>query len=173
LNNETEPNLPDWKLTLAERLPLFGHRNWIVVADSAYPAQSSPGIETIVAPTSQIEVVQAVAQAISASWHVKALVHLDSELALVEVSDAPGVDEYWRQLQSVLSGAHLDRIPHEEIIAMLDHSAKLFRILIIKTQMTIPYTSVFFELDCRYWTAAAEQKLREAMRSHDQVDSAS
>jgi len=29
-------------------LPLFGHRNWIVVADSAYPAHSMPGIETIV-----------------------------------------------------------------------------------------------------------------------------
>ena len=24
-------------------LPLFGHRNWIVVADSAYPAQSQAG----------------------------------------------------------------------------------------------------------------------------------
>jgi hypothetical protein len=29
--------------------------------------------------------------------------------------------------------------------------------------MTIPYTSVFFELDCGYWSAAAEQRLRKAM----------
>ncbi|MDE3198919.1 MAG: hypothetical protein KGN84_21400 [Acidobacteriota bacterium] len=26
-----------WRATLEERLPLYGHRNWIVVADSAYP----------------------------------------------------------------------------------------------------------------------------------------
>jgi hypothetical protein len=29
--------------------------------------------------------------------------------------------------------------------------------------MTIPYTSVFFELDCGYWNAAAEQRLRKAI----------
>ena len=46
---------------------------------------------------------------------------------------------------------------------MLDQSAQLFRVLIIKTEMTIPYTSVFFELDCGYWNADAEQRLREAI----------
>jgi hypothetical protein len=29
--------------------------------------------------------------------------------------------------------------------------------------MTIPYTSVFFELDCGYWNAEAEVRLRQAM----------
>ncbi len=156
---------PDWKLRLTDCLPLFGHRNWVVVADSAYPAQSSPGIETVVAPSSQIEVVQAVADAISASKHIKALIHLDRELALVHESDAPGVYEYRHQLGRVLSGTLVDRIPHEEIIARLDQSARVFRILIIKTPMTIPYTSVFFELDCSYWSPEAEQKLRAAMRA--------
>ena len=39
-----------------------------------------------------------------------------------------------------------------------------FRVLIIKTDMTLPYTSVFCELDCGYWSAAAEQRLREALK---------
>ena len=39
--------LSGWEQLLEERLPLFGHRNWIVVADAAYPAQCRPGIETI------------------------------------------------------------------------------------------------------------------------------
>jgi len=39
---------PAWRATLDDRLPLLGHRNWIVVADSAYPWQASAGIETIV-----------------------------------------------------------------------------------------------------------------------------
>jgi hypothetical protein len=33
--------------------------------------------------------------------------------------------------------------------------------------MLIPYTSVFFELDCGYWNAEAEERLREAiMKAH-------
>jgi hypothetical protein len=142
-----------------------------VVADSAYPAQSSPGIETLVAPASQIEVVQAVAEAISDSSHVKALVHLDRELAFVQESDAPGVHAYRRQIVRILSGVQIDQIPHEEIIARLDQSARVFRILIIKTPMAIPYTSVFFELDCRYWSAEAEQRLRHAMQTRTSHDS--
>jgi len=33
-----------WEDVLKDRLPLYGHRNWIVIADSAYPAQSSGGV---------------------------------------------------------------------------------------------------------------------------------
>jgi hypothetical protein len=39
----------------------------------------------------------------------------------------------------------------------------MFRILIIKTELTIPYTSVFLELDCGYWDGEAEKQLREAI----------
>ena len=49
-------------------------------------------------------------------------------------------------------------LPHEEIIAKLDRAGELFRVLIVKTNMRIPYTSVFFELDCGYWNAQAEKK---------------
>jgi hypothetical protein len=34
-----------WKCVLAERVPAFGHRNWIVIAESACPAQARGGIE--------------------------------------------------------------------------------------------------------------------------------
>ena len=50
----------DWKRELKALLPLYGHRNWIVVADSAYPAQSCPGIETIVSGAGLIEVARKV-----------------------------------------------------------------------------------------------------------------
>jgi L-fucose mutarotase/ribose pyranase (RbsD/FucU family) len=165
LATQNQQTAIDPMLKLSQILPLFGHRNWIVVADSAYPAQSSPGIETIVAAAPHIEVVQAVAAAIEASTHVKALIHLDRELAHVSEADAPGVNQYRSQLESTLHGAHLDRIPHDAIISMLDQSSQVFRVLIIKTTLSIPYTSVFFELDCRYWNADAEQRLRHAMQT--------
>ena len=45
---------PEWERQFRTLLPLYGHRNWIVVADSAYPAQSKPGIATVVADDEQL-----------------------------------------------------------------------------------------------------------------------
>jgi hypothetical protein len=161
---DSEPNPHAWELELHRRLPLFGHRNWIVVVDAAYPAQSNPGIETIVTSAEQVEVVSKVARALAACPHVRANVYTDAELAMVAESDAPGVTDYRQHLASVLA-CGIWQLPHEEIIAKLDQCARLFRILILKTNLTIPYTSVFFELDCGYWSAEAEQRLRQAMRA--------
>lgn len=156
-----------WEQQLAALLPLFGHRNWIVVADAAYPAQATAGIETIVAGAEQVSVVCKVLDAIRSSKHIRANVYLDDELRLVSESDAPGVANYREELDALLANLAPRRLPHEQIIARLDRSAKLFRILIIKTEMAIPYTSVFLELDCGYWNADAEHRLREAIMQAD------
>jgi RbsD / FucU transport protein family len=153
---------PDWELRLREMLPLFGHRNWIVVADSAYPAQSKPGIETVFAGGSQVEAAGKVLDAISGSAHLRANIYVDRELASVAESDAPGILAYRAKLEKLL-GPAFRRLPHEEIIAKLDQAAQTFRVLVVKTAMTIPYTSVFFELECGYWNGAAEERLRRAM----------
>jgi hypothetical protein len=158
-------NALDWEKQLDALLPLLGHRNWIVVADAAYPAQSKPGIETIVSGENQIDMVRKVKAAIDACPHIRANVYLDREMAFVEESDARGISAYCKQLYVALDGANAVRLPHEEIIAKLDRSAEVFRILIVKTTMAIPYTSVFFELDCGYWDAASEQRLRHAIEA--------
>jgi hypothetical protein len=155
---------PAWEARLRELLPLYGHRNWIVVADSAYPAQSRPGIETIFAGGDQLEAVTKVFNAITESTHVRANIYLDKELASVAEHDAAGALDYRGQLERLL-GADVRQISHEQIIAKLDQAAQVFHVLIIKTSMTIPYTTVFFELDCGYWSAEAEQRMRKAMKS--------
>jgi D-ribose pyranose/furanose isomerase RbsD len=153
-----------WEQRLAELLPLYGHRNWIVVADAAYPAQSKPGIETIVAGGDQLDAVRKVYNAITESTHVRANVYVDQELPSVPEHDAAGVLDYRGQLER-LFGPSICRLPHEQIIAKLDQAGQVFRVLIIKTAMTIPYTSVFFELDCGYWSADAEQRLRKTLKA--------
>jgi L-fucose mutarotase/ribose pyranase (RbsD/FucU family) len=161
---DTTPAIaPDWECRLTALLPLFGHRNWIVVADAAYPAQSNAGIETILTGAEQLQVIRTVLDAIAASKHVRANIYLDRELEFLHEKDATGVASYRQQLVALLDGLELLRLPHEQIIAMLDQSAQLFRILIIKTELAIPYTSVFFELDCGYWNAEAEERLRAAI----------
>jgi L-fucose mutarotase/ribose pyranase (RbsD/FucU family) len=152
-----------WQKTVAERIPLYGHRNWIVIADSAYPAQSGAGIETVVSNADHLEVVQAVLKALGQSKHVRPIVYTDAELKYVSEKDAPSITAYREQLSRVLGDRAVTVIPHEQIISRLDEAGKLFRVLIIKTDLAVPYTSVFLQLDCGYWSADAEKRLREAM----------
>jgi hypothetical protein len=154
---------PSWQQAVAERIPLYGHRNWIVIADSAYPAQSSPGIETVVSDADHMQVVQAVLKAVAGSKHVRPIIYTDAELKYVSDSDAPGISAYREQLAHVLANRPVSALPHEQIISKLDDAGKTFRVLIIKTNLTLPYTSVFLQLDCGYWSADAERRLREAM----------
>lgn len=153
-----------WERQLRGSLPLFGHRNWIVIADAAYPAQSRPGIETVLAAGDQIAVVRKALAAIRNHQHIRARVHMDRELRFLAESDAPGVTAYRRQLDALFQDSSRSEVLHEQIIARLDQSARLFRILIIKTAMTIPYTSIFFELECGYSSAETEERLRLAMQ---------
>ncbi len=153
-----------WKSILHERLPLLGHRNWIVVADAAYPAQSSAGIETIVTGADHFEVVAAVLEGIASCRHIRASVFLDRELEFVSEKDAPGVSAVRRQLHTTLNGSAGEVLPHDEIITLLDNAGRMFRILLLKTQLAIPYASVFLSLECGYWTDEAEARLRAAMK---------
>jgi L-fucose mutarotase/ribose pyranase (RbsD/FucU family) len=152
-----------WEKILDERLPLFGHRNWIVVADAAYPSQSSSGIETIVSGVSQQVAIKKVLARLRACRHVNPIVHVDRELALVDEKDAPGIDSYRNWLKGALKGLSVTMTPHDEIISSLDRAAHMFSVLIVKSTMTIPYTSVFIELGCGYWDAASETRLRSRM----------
>lgn len=153
-----------WKTRLKQELPAYGHRNWIVVADSAYPKQSAPGIETIATGKGQLEVLECVLKEIEAADHVQAIVLLDAELDSVSTVDAPGVAAYRAQLKTLLEGKQVKVMPHEDIIRELDEGSKLFNVLLLKTDLTIPYTSVFLQLDCGYWNADKEERLRASLK---------
>ena len=156
--------MQNWEESLRRNLPLYGHRNWLVVADSAYPAQSRKGIETIVADEDQQVVVEKVLALLRSTQHVRPVIHLDRELEFVDEKDAPGVGAYRDWLRSSLAGATISTLPHEDIISMLDRAALTFCVMVIKTNMAIPYTTVFFELDCAYWDSDSEKRLRAAMQ---------
>ncbi len=154
-----------WEEILKARLPFYGHRNWIVIADSAYPAQSSEGVETIVSEEEQTDVLARTFALLGECRHIQPTVYTDQELNFVSEADARGVTAYRGQLERILKGQNACVLPHDEIISRLDSVGQMFRVLLIKTTMCIPYTSVFFELECGYWNAAAEKRLRTAMRS--------
>jgi hypothetical protein len=155
-----------WRGRLNALLPLLGHRNWIAVVDSAYPLQTSEGIETIETGGDQLDVVKKVLNRLATAQHVRPVVFTDAELKAVPEGDAPGVTYYRDSLSHLLEqidSAEVQSLPHEEIISKLDDAGKTFHILVLKTRMTIPYTSVFIRLDCGYWTDEQEKRLRERM----------
>ena len=153
----------NWKETLRKELPLLGHRNWIVVADSAYPLQTAPGIETIRADADQVAVVKEVLAELAKTKHVKPAIYTDAEMKFVAEKNAPGISAYRDALARILAGQPEQVLPHEQIIGKLDEAGKTFKVLLIKTPLILPYTSVFFQLECGYWNAQAEKQLRDAM----------
>lgn len=155
---------PGWKEVVARRVPEFGHRNWIVIADSAYPAQARGGIETVVTNADHLTVVKAVLDELAKAKHVRPVVYLDAELPHVPEADAKGVSKYRDKLAKLLGDRKPRALPHEQIIAKLDKAGETFKVLVLKTDLALPYTSVFLELDCGYWSPEAEQRLRDAMK---------
>ncbi len=156
----------NWKTDLEAKLKLYGHRNWIVIADGAYPQQSNPAIETITIDASQIEAVEFVSNLVAKATHVDANIFLDKEMAFVSEKNAKGITTYRDDLNKVLDGKPVKTMLHEDIIRELDASAKLFNVLIIKTGLAIPYTSVFFQLECGYWNGDSENELRETLKNN-------
>ena len=54
-----------------------------MIVDSAYPLQSSAGVETIETNTDQMEVIRKVLGTIDSSIHVRPIVYMDAELPFV------------------------------------------------------------------------------------------
>lgn len=152
-----------WESKLLKQIKLLGHRNWIVVADAAYPLQSKPGITTIMSNEDHFTTLEKVNKLIQEQNHIKPIIYLDKEIDFISENSAKGITEFRNKLKMKLETKSTRKIIHEDIIAMLDEAAKVFNVVIIKTDFDIPYTSVFFQLDCKYWNAEAENKLREEL----------
>ena len=154
-----------WKDVLADELPKLGHRNWVAVVDSAYPWQAKGGIETVVTGEDQLDVVKYVLNAVNHTQHVRPVIFLDKELDYVPETAAPGIGQYRTDLSQLLAGQKLTPTPmlHNDVISMLDKSGETFHVLLLKTNMTKAYTSVFIRLDCGYWSDEDEANLRKAM----------
>jgi L-fucose mutarotase/ribose pyranase (RbsD/FucU family) len=153
----------DWKPTFGQQLALMGHRNWIVIADAAYPLQNAPGIQTLDTGSDQTAVLTEVLTRLRVSRHVTPIIYQDREFDYLPAT-LPGLADYRQQRQSLLAGKSVQTMPHDSVFGRLDAASKTFGVLILKTTSTIPYSTIFLQLDCAYWNADLETKLRGAMK---------
>lgn len=157
-----------WRQVLRERLPLLGHRNWIVVADAAFPCFANPGLEAIHAGGGLLKTARHVLRQIDAAAHVRPRLHVARELDFVTDADAPGAAACRAALSELLATRDVQPLGHAELLRQLDEVSRVYRILMVKTDETIPYTSLFLRLECGYWGDDAEARMRDAMRAPDQ-----
>jgi hypothetical protein len=152
-----------WQAKVDEDLPYLGHRNWILIVDSAYPLQSSPGVETVETNADQLEVVRYVLGAVNKSIHVRPDIFMDAELPYVQEEDAPGTTAYRDAIAKLLDGQDIRSELHERLISEVDEAGRLVHVLVLKTRLAVPYSSVFIRLNCKYWDDDAEERLRSKM----------
>ncbi|HTE19562.1 MAG TPA: hypothetical protein VK689_14435 [Armatimonadota bacterium] len=155
-----------WRERLERLLPLYGHRNWVVVSDAAYPAQVG-AMEVLATGKEHLMVLRDVVSALRRARHVRPIVWLDAELDALTETMAPGVEATRDGLAAVLRELSPSPVLHAELIERLGAAAQSFNVLVLKTTCTVPYSSVFIELDCGYWSAEQEAELRRAMAAGD------
>lgn len=159
-----DAGVQEWKNTFDQKLPLLGHRNWIIVVDKAFPLQNAAGMEVINTNEKMLPVLHYVLDEVSNSGHVKPIVYRDKELSFIAEDQVKGVKQFVDETNLLFKGREVQTLLHDSVFSKLDATAKLFKVLVLKTNETLPYSSVFLQLDCAYWDALNEKQLRERMR---------
>jgi hypothetical protein len=111
-------------------------------------------------------VVVHTAKAIEKSPAVRPLIALDKEFAFVPEEHAPGAEKLRKSILGILEGKSAEPVReelHETLLKEVNELAGEYTVVVFKTTGVIPYSSVFFTLDCGYWSAEAEKALREKM----------
>jgi hypothetical protein len=151
--------MSDWRQRFAELLPTYGHRNWILIADAAYPAQVG-AIEVLATGEDHLTTIREVMDALRTAPHIRPVVRLDAELEYVSDDLVPGAKALRSALLSDLEDLEPEWMWHADLIDQVGEVSRKFPVLVIKTTGTVPYSSVFVELDCGYWSPAQEAEMR-------------
>lgn len=155
-----------WDDQLERQLPRLGKNSWIVIADAAYPAGHVAGVEVIVAPKPVTTVLDFVLDTLGDSQGVGATAWLSAELERIPDRDAPEIGRLHKDLCRALNAAKVEIkvAAEEEITKKVAADSAAYRTIVIRTTTPKPYSSVYLSLNCKYWDAAREKRLRDALR---------
>lgn len=156
-----------WQQRVENILPLYGHRNWILVVDKAFPAlAASSGIEVINTNADMITVLRYLNNAIQNSSHITPHVCMDRELGYIPAEKGSPVAAFKDSISQMYHNQPVSYILHDSVFTRISAASKNFQVLVLKTISTIAYSSVYLQLDCKYWNAEKEKALRAAMAAH-------
>jgi D-ribose pyranose/furanose isomerase RbsD len=151
----------DWRSAVAAQTAQLGSRNWIVITEASFPAQSRIGVKQIVANEEIPVVVDDVLRTLEQTEHVRPKVYLNREMRSVENDYAPGIDEFRKNLKNALHAHETTELEQQSLFTLIQDVTKSYQVLVIRTSTALPYTSVYLELQPGYWDVEAEDRLRE------------
>jgi D-ribose pyranose/furanose isomerase RbsD len=150
-----------WHGAVDRQAGQLGYRNWIVISEASFPAQSRPGVRQVTASADIPEVLDYVLKALEQTENVRPQIYLPRELRSLENDFAPGVDELRKRLQTSIHGHETTELEQQSLLTLLEDANRSFDVLVIRTTTALPYSSVFIELQPGYWDVDSETRLRE------------
>lgn len=159
--------LDDSRLTrerIAPHLLELGARNWIVVADPAFPLPAGATVQCVTVPADSIETFRQVLDLLEIEGAVVPRIWTSHELTVVPENRAPGIRKHRKELEKLLIGRFHYEVNSRVIDMQLSQAAKEFRVLYIRTSTRLPYSSIAIELDSGYWNSDAETEVQERLR---------
>lgn len=153
-----------WMSSIDNEVAALGASNWIIISEASFPTPAQSGTHTIVSPTTLPQTLEQVLQTIESTGHVKPRFYVTRESQSVTESYAPGIVAMRQQVDQALHGHEKQVLPQRSLDVLKNSATKGFRVLLIKTQTTLPYTSVYIELESGYWDGESESALRKQMR---------
>lgn len=161
---QATPPIPTWLSTVDHEVHKLGTFNWVIIAEPSFPALSRSGVTTITTPVNTTEALDSVLQSIDSHSHVRPRIHLTREAGAVSEHDTPGIDDYRTKLKQVLNERNTLTLTNNTLNLLITDARKNYRILVIKTTTSLPYTSVFLELESGYWDGVSETALRKRLK---------
>ena len=164
---DANPAEREWKEQLYQNLAIVGARNWIVIAESSFPAYTGAGIKTMVSDKTSDEVLLDVLNMLEEEAHVVPRIMISSELRNVTEDYAPGIKSYRHNVNKMLPGRQHFELMSRTINSLIEDAAKQFNVLVIKTKTSLPYSNIYIELDSGYWNSESETALRKSLEARD------
>ncbi len=162
-----DPGEQEWQDQLYQNLAVVGARNWVVIAESSYPAYTGQGIKTIVSNKQSDEVLLDVLNILEEEAHVVPRIMLNTELRSVTDDYAPGIKKYRKKVNALLPGRQHFELMSRTLNSLIEDAAKQFNVLVIKTRTALPYSNIYIELDSGYWNSESETALRRALKEKE------
>lgn len=154
-----------WQGAIDHQIGQLGYRNWIVLAESSFPAHSRPGTRQVNTYQPIPDVLDEVLRSLERTEHVRPKIYVPSEVQMVENDFAPGIQQFRSQLKTALHGHETIEMEQASIVTLMNDAQKSFDVLVLRTTTALPYSSVFLELQPGYWDGESEARLREHMRN--------
>lgn len=150
-----------WERELETEIKALGYRNWLVIADASFPFLSRSGVRTVIAPVETPEIIDSIISSMDRTQHVEPRFYTSRELRFLNNRLAPGVEEFKFDLEKAIRGYETRELDHKVLLKVIENTKEEYVVLVVKSETTIPYSTVFIELDSGYWDGQSENVLRK------------